>query len=231
MSAAEPTLPAHRVALRAAVCSVAGSLAAGLVALLLVPLSGDREAGLVMLLWTGGGAVLAGCFVVAVQLARRLPAATRLVALLLAGALTPAVAMCALLWCYELANGNGPEAAWGRILHLLHQLASRPDRSLPGAVAVLIPFALAGAAHAGGLPGALGRDLRLPARVALAAATGAVGCAVAWLAYPPHGSDRILILSFVLLPPTLEVAVALALHGEARLLARFARWRAAGEHE
>lgn len=222
------TLPAHRIALRAALRGATGCVATVAVALPLALLSSRHEAPFLTCLAAGSGVAMGAFFTVAVEMTRRLPAAVRLAAMIALGALSPAFVMCALIWVYHLADGVGPERAWLEILEFLEKvLLERPERSLPATAAVLIPFAVAGAAHAGGLPGLLERTPSTSRRVALATITGAVGLAIVWSSYAPPERVRVLLFGFLFTPPALEVAFALALRVEARLLTRWAKRREA----
>jgi hypothetical protein len=216
-------LPAHRVALRAALSGVAGFFAAGLVALLLSLLAPVRQTGLLVVLTSAGGAVVAAFFTGAVELTRRVRPGGRLAALVAAGAVAPALATSALLYAFEFAAGKTPDRAWDEVMRWLVTLVSYPEVTAPAAAAVLLPFGLVGAAHAGGVPGALGRVLPFPVRLAVATATGAVGYVIVWRSYGLAGGDRLQFAGFALIPPALEVAIALAVALEAHLLARWAR--------
>lgn len=212
-------LPPHRIALRAAVCGVAGSLAACVVALPLVLLSSSTDGDLLMFFAAASGLTMTAVFVAAVELVRRLPAAARLAGLVAFGVLAPAFVMATLIWLYFLSRGEGPEGAWRRIITWFGRaLTSNFDDSIPAVIAMLIPFALVGAAHAGGWPRPLGRVLPFPARVVIAAVAGGTSLAIAWRAYMPWGREQPLFFGFLLTPPALEVAIALALRVEARLL-------------
>jgi hypothetical protein len=212
-------LPANRIALRAALCAVLGALGACVVALPLVVMSGDAEAGWLMFDAAASGLTMAPFFAVAVELVRRLPARARLAALIATGALSPLLVYSGIVYLYLVGMGAGPQDAWRGLIDWLGMVVtSYLAVSVRTTVAVLIPFSLLGAAHAGGVPGALGRTIVLPARVALGVVTGAVAGAIVWVTHGPTGSERTLFAGWILVPPALEVTLALALRVEARLL-------------
>lgn len=229
MSPDEP-LAAHRIALRAASCAVTGGLAASGVALPLVLLSGEQGKSFLMGLAVTSGLAMGAFFTIAVETIRRLPPTGRLPALVALGAVSPIFVMCALLWCFNLSQGVRPEAAWDEIVDWLDGMVSNYlARSLPTLAAVLIPFSVVGAAHAGGLPGLLGRALSGNVRVVLATITGAVAFGIASLAYDPPERVRVLFWGFLFVPPAMELAIAVALRFERRLLTWWEKRREAGE--
>ena len=77
------------------------------------------------------------------------------------------------------------------------------------------------------MPGLLGRVLPFRARLATAAVAGGIALAIAWRGYTPWGREQALFFGFLLVPPALEVAITLAIRGEARLLACWAKRREA----
>jgi hypothetical protein len=228
----EPPLPAHRVALRMLLVGAPGGAFGGAgLFLLFLPLTDMLREDLVAILATVvalvlGGAILGGGVTLLIELARFTQPALRAPLLVLLSVTAPLLPVAAFMWVATLSRGLGPEAALERTFDVLRDATT--DRKSQVVIAFFAAVsALVGAARVGGLPGALGRALRLRHQVALAAALGPLGLAGFHLAHPIGTSEaRALTIFLTSIGPALAVGLRLGDRLERRALDVWARRRA-----
>lgn len=214
-----PPLAPHRVALRAAASAAPAAPLCGVAIVLTAALVG---AAVPVMLVVGGavGAVMTAAFVVATETVRRVRPAARLPLLLAGGPFLPVLAGLAGVWVDALPAG--PEQAARAVAEATTGLLEELHEVLPGLASILVPFAAAGAARAGGLPGHLGRRPPLQVEVQVVLVAAAVGGALAVSTQRSWHNRTILIGAFALLP----LAVLLACEAGERLEAKLLAWHA-----
>lgn len=226
-------LSLHRVVLRAALCAVPAGLCLSVVAGASTAVVLGRSGDAFELTWFSlvSGAALVALFMGTTELARRAPAALRLPIVAGVGLVAPLLSILALCWCFFLPRGT--EEALRQVLRFADKVLRDLDDTLPAGVAVLLPFALAGAARCGGLPGRLDRPASRAAQLGLLLAGAAAGfttCFVKYVRFAHHWDGRDLALlaaGFFLGAPALLLGVEVGERLEATLLAWHARRREA----
>lgn len=226
LAAAEP-LSLHRVALRAAVCGPISGLCLAVVATATTPAICRSSKDALELTWFSvvAGAAIVALLTATTELARRARAGLRLPLVAGVGLVAPLLSVMALCWCYFLPRGH--EEAARRVLSFAVDVLRHLDDALPAGLAVLVPFALVGAARCGGLPGRLDRPVSRRAQLGLLLAGAAVGCVACVLKYTWRwGEDQqLLAAGFLLGAPALLLGVFAGERLEARLLTWHARRR------
>lgn len=228
-------LPAHRVALRAALCAPLAGFLGTLTALVLVLLieGGPPSVGVllgVVVLGTLGVSVYCGLLIVSEEVARRVPrTALRAptIAAIGAGAALLAGAVC--VWALAIYEGRGAEGALEEVSRLLHKLLRLPGETMQIVVITILPFVVVGG------PRAVYDAARRPLwSMALAAFGGLLGAAgvFAFEGFPHRTKELVLILLMSVLGTGAGgLGLGLGERLEPLVLARWARWRDRSRYE
>jgi hypothetical protein len=221
MSADEP-LPAHRIALRATIVAPIAGLSIALALTIILFVHGESFNDLhdlwFVLVATLGAATWCGLLVVSEEAARHVTRAWRPLMIGLVGAGSAAVVAAAMLWVDAVSKGRAP---LDRSAELFDWIGEKPLVSSVLELATFLPFLTIGLARVS--------SVRVGLQLGLATAAGVAATAGFLLILRSSVELAIFAALFTLLPPVAVVGLALGARAERRLLAWFARWRAAGD--